>query len=59
MACFGKPVLSAASIKSGSTVPEGDRMADQMAFAKACLASLLSTTLGLGFTGKPAALDCC
>ncbi len=47
MACRGKPVAMAASMRSDATDPSGDRMADQIALAKACLASCDNTTLGL------------
>lgn len=44
MALRGKPVASAAATKAGSGFPSLLRMADQMAFPRACLASALSTT---------------
>lgn len=47
MACRGNPVAMAASIKSGATDPSGDRIADQIALAKACFASCDKTTFGL------------
>jgi hypothetical protein len=34
-------------MRSDATDPSGDRMADQIALAKACLASCDNTTLGL------------
>ena len=46
MACFGSPVATASWSDSSETHPSGERMADQMALAKACRASCDNTTFG-------------
>ena len=48
MACFGNPALTASSMAAGSTSPVGDRIADQIAFARACQASGDKTIFGRG-----------
>ena len=47
MAWWGRPVCRAAVMRAASTSPTGERTADQMARAKACLAVGESTTRGL------------
>lgn len=49
IAFFGNPVASAACMRSGAIDPSGERIADQIALAKAAFASWLRTTFGFWY----------